>query len=234
MKRSRTASVGATQDTVMTTASKKRYSSKKSFSVPYWAGRPKTGFPKQLRIRHRYVDNITLVSTTGALASQSFRCNGMFDPDYTSTGHQPLYFDQLSAIYNHFTVLNSKITVKFYTVTSAVVPMSVAMFINDDATVTPSGPAAQAEQSSARFGMVPGGANQQLTLTSKWSATQAFGPGALSDPNLQGNSAGDPTEQQLWSIQARSADLASTQTLYAQVLIEYDAVWQELKDIAGS
>ena len=35
----------------------------------------------------------------------------MFHPDKSSVGHQPMYFDQLQAIYDHFTVINSRIKV---------------------------------------------------------------------------------------------------------------------------
>lgn len=235
MKRSATQ---ASTQTVTTTVTKKAKAAPKvprPFGTPSWAGKTKTGFPKELRIKHRYVDYKTFTSTAGVLGSQSYRCNGMFDPDYTSTGHQPLYFDQLAALYNHFTVTASKITVKFLAGTAnSAVPLLVAMYVNDDTSVTPANLYNQAEQSTARFGMVPVQGNGTLVLTSKWSAKENFGPGVISDPNLQGTSAADPTEQQLWSIQYQSADLAATSTCYAQITIEYDAVWQELKDIGGS
>lgn len=236
MKRSRAPSQVASQTTVTTTTKKARAPNvpRSPFGAPKWAGKPKTGFPKQLRMKHRYVEYVTLTSTTGAIGSYSFRANGMFDPNYTSTGHQPLYFDQVAAIYNHFTVLTSKINVKIVVPTSVTIPLNCAMITNDDGTVTPAGIASQAEQPSAKFGVVIPGGNGQLVLSSKWSATEAFGPGALSDPNLQGSSSSDPSEQQLWSIQVGSADLAATITAYLQVTIEYDAIWQELKDIAGS
>lgn len=240
MKRSNAPSVlaGGASQTVTTTVVKKAKtvpSKAKPFGPPRWVGKLKTGFPKELRIKHRYVAYKTLTSTTGALGSQTFRCNGMFDPDHTSTGHQPLYFDQLAALYNHFTVLNSKITVKLTAGTAnSAVPMQVAMYVNDDTTVTPSGIEIQAEQSTGRFGMVPVQGNGTLVLTSKWSAKENFGPYAISDPNLQGSSAADPTEQQTWSFQYQAADLASTVVVYAQFVIEYDAIWQELKDIGTS
>lgn len=235
MKRSRAPSQIASQTTTTTVVKKAKALPQKKFSVPRWVGKPTTGFPKELRMTHRYVDYKTFVSTGGAVGSHTFRCNGMYDPDYTATGHQPLYFDQLTAIYNHFTVLNSKIVVKFSTDTgNSAVPVIVNLFINDDTTVTPAGMSAQAEQNSSRFGIVQCTGNNTLTLKSRWSAVQAFGPGAISDPNLQGTSAADPTEQQYWSIQFQGIDGLTTVKVYAQIMIEYDAIWQELKDIAAS
>lgn len=34
-----------------------------------------------------------------------FRANGIFDPDVTGTGHQPLYRDQVADLYTNYTVI---------------------------------------------------------------------------------------------------------------------------------
>jgi len=71
------------------------------------------GFPKSLRTRLRYNESVNLTSTVGALAKYIFSMNGCYDPNTTGTGHQPLYFDQFSAVYNHYTVISSKATLIF-------------------------------------------------------------------------------------------------------------------------
>lgn len=52
----------------------------------------------------RYSDVITISLSAGTVQSYSFRANSLFDPDRTGTGHQPLGFDQLTAIYNRYVV----------------------------------------------------------------------------------------------------------------------------------
>lgn len=52
----------------------------------------------------RYVDTI---SFTGAPAQYTFRANSLFDPDFTSTGHQPYYFDQYIASYEKYRVFKT-------------------------------------------------------------------------------------------------------------------------------
>lgn len=47
-----------------------------------------------------------------ATAEHSFRCNNIYDPDATGTGHQPRFFDALAEIYGQYTVLGSKMTAK--------------------------------------------------------------------------------------------------------------------------
>jgi len=63
----------------------------------------------------RYSDNINLAypGGVGGIVGNIFRMNSAFDPDFTGTGHQPLYFDQFAAVYGQYTVLSAKLTVTF-------------------------------------------------------------------------------------------------------------------------
>ena len=74
-------------------------------------------------------------------------------PNHTGVGHQPLYFDQLMTIYNHYIVIGAKITVKFYSVpcyySSQCMPLP-----NDDGTIVPASFTALAEQGAAVSGVV--------------------------------------------------------------------------------
>jgi len=184
-------------------------------------------------MKHRYVDSHRITSTAGSLATYTYSCNGMFDPNITGTGHQPMYFDQLSAIYNHYTVLNSKISVSCVAIATAAGVIGV--YINDDASVVPGTAIGLCEQGTANYRIVNIGTSlPTLSLRRKWSAKQAFGPGAISDPNLQGSASANPTEQQAFTCFVQSIDLSSTFAIDFFVTIEYDCVWQELKDIASS
>lgn len=52
----------------------------------------------------RYTTTVTLSPSTGTVAKHNFVANGLFDPDHTGVGHQPRGFDQLMALYKHYTV----------------------------------------------------------------------------------------------------------------------------------
>jgi len=73
------------------------------------------GFPKRLVTKLRYAagEGLFMSSVTGSVAKYVFSCNSIFDPDRTSTGHQPLYHDTYQAIYDHYAVIESKITYRF-------------------------------------------------------------------------------------------------------------------------
>lgn len=203
------------------------------FGAPKWAGKPKSGFPKQLRMSHRYCDVYSLASTAGSQPSGSFSCNGMYDPDISGTGHQPMYFDQLAAIYNHYTVLKSTIVVRLRSRGSSSAAV-YAIYINDDSTVTPTNVVFRCEQSSAVYKTVGYQQSEEVVLKKTWDAKQAFGPGALADPNLQGTASANPTEQQMFTLTMSPLDGATACTVDAFVTITYDVIWQELKDITSS
>lgn len=70
------------------------------------------GFPKKQKVKLRYVQELSLTAGVGAFATHVFRANSVFDPDYSGVGHQPLRFDNWASIYDHYTVLSSKMTLR--------------------------------------------------------------------------------------------------------------------------
>lgn len=215
--------------------SKMKSARKSTFRVPSGA-RASTGFPKMLRIRHRYISQNKITSTSGALTTYNFRANGMFDPDSTGGGHQPLYFDQLAALYDHFCVTASKITVRCVPAVTNTAPGAVGIFVNDDTSVVPTTWYGCAEQNSSVYKMVGAGAGAaEAVLAKKWDVRKYFATRGPGDPELQGTASADPTEQSVFTIFAQTADgTATTTDYYIVVTVEYDAIWTELRDVATS
>lgn len=87
------------------------------------------GFPTGLQTKLKYSDIIGITCTSGTPATYSWRGNSVYDPDFTSTGHQPLYYDQLTAIYNRYRVDGCKL--KFTACTDGDTPMAVVVVPND-------------------------------------------------------------------------------------------------------
>lgn len=70
------------------------------------------GFPPSQVVKLRYVDsNLTLDPGAAGSVFHTFRLNSVFDPDYTAVGHQPMAFDEWTAMYSHYTVMSSRISV---------------------------------------------------------------------------------------------------------------------------
>jgi len=68
------------------------------------------GIPDTTRTVLRYCDVLSLTSSSPQ--QYTFRANSLFDPDLTSTGHQPLYFDQYIASYEKYRVFKTHIQVR--------------------------------------------------------------------------------------------------------------------------
>jgi len=199
------------------------------------------GFPKKMTFTHKYMDTESLLCTAGALDIQSFHCNGMFKPNQTNTGHQPMFYDQMAALYNHYTVIGSKISIKIMPGSTTQAASCIGIFINDDATVTPTEIRSLNENTTSRYKFLPIGVNNTTTLTKKWSAKKIFGGSILANVDLEGlggNASGvggtNPTEQSLFSIYMAPLDAVSTVSAFIECSITYIAVWKELKDLTGS
>lgn len=192
------------------------------------------GFPRLLKFKHRYSTKSN-VTAAGTLSSVQFRCNGMYDPDYTAVGHQPLYFDQVGAIYNHFYVLRAQI--KFTIVpqgTTAQYPYRASAVILDDTSV-PVSLDDIAEQKGATTKLCTGGLNpskEVLTLT--YDAQKYWGNNLLANSRQRGSTSADPSEQSFAALVIAPLDNSSTCTLHVLTEIMYTAIWCELKPISGS
>jgi len=193
------------------------------------------GFPKRMTMVHKYSGQSNPSSTSGALTTYTYKCNGLFDPNTTGTGHQPMYFDQMSALYNHYTVIGSKIKITVVPVIAANIPFVCGVFLNDDSTTTPTTQSDMMEQTSGKYRYITSSSNSPIVFESKWSCAKTFGKTAVfGNPYLTGTTTTDPTETSQWTYWQVPLDGVTTGSLYVSVNIEYIAVWSELKDMAGS
>lgn len=224
MRRSRAPSqTGAKRTKTSTTLAKRKSAVATKTKI---LSQPRFGFPLQMQCTLRYVDFLSITSAAGVIGVQKFRCNGMFDPNQSGTGHQPMYFDTLMSVYDHYTVLQSKLTVRFVQPASLTTTSYVAVHIDDD-TTTPTTLLATAEQSTASDTVLQATDNTTHRLVKYWDAKKYFGPDPLDNDNLQGTSSADPVEQSIYCITYSNS--AVTSTLEGLVEIEYTAVFDELK-----
>lgn len=194
------------------------------------------GFPKKVTMVHKYSETVTLTGTSGAIASNLFSCNGMFDPNFTGAGHQPMGFDTLTPLYDHYCVLASRIKITIGPTTVAQPASIIGLFINDNTSLSGSiTPATVWEQSDAKkicTKMIVTAPTDTYSLYSSWSARKRFGRSPLTNTDLQGTSSSNPTEQSYYTIVLQSIDASSTASFYVNVQIQYLAVWKELSDQA--
>lgn len=214
----------------------KTKTSKTTKQISRYASKPKAsiglGFPQMTRSTLKYASS--LFGTAVAPASNRFyRCNGLFDPDQTSAGHQPMYFDNLMNLYNHWVVIGARFKFTVHASTANTNPLYFTLAINDDTTSTSTSVDGVVENtSSAGYKVIPPGNVNAHTQTLSWSTYNAFGQSPLANANLRGSSTADPAEQQYFQVIIGPTDGVTSVTYYGFVEIEYDAIFFELKDLA--
>lgn len=192
------------------------------------------GFPLKQVKTLRYADLISVTSTTGIKGVYNFSANGLFDPDITGTGHQPMFFDQMMAIYNHYAVIGAKIEIRGVPGSSNTSPMSVILNLNDDTTAATGDINAVQEQSlSSRLKICHVGETNPFRLVKKYSSKKVWGKGIMANGDLHGDATANPLEQTYFQIVVQTVG-ATTTSISFQVLITYIAVFFELKDVGQS
>lgn len=196
--------------------------------------------PKFLQ-KHKYVENaLNLASSTtqDAVSVYRFSANGLYDPNITGTGHQPMLFDQCSALYDHYVVIGAKITVRANNVGSE--DACLLLRCNDSTTAPSLTRSAWLEQGNCTAiylpGRTSGGSNSTRVFTYKVNPNKFLGRASpMSDPELKGSAVGNPTEQCYFDIgYCTTASGAIAANLDVMVDIDYTAVWIEHKPIGQS
>lgn len=73
-------------------------------------GNGSSPIPQTYKAQLVYFDQNTLTGAGASLpASYGYGLNNLFDPDFSGAGTQPLFYDQLSAMYNKYRVYSVKI-----------------------------------------------------------------------------------------------------------------------------
>ncbi len=192
------------------------------------------GFPSQLLTKLRYVDTYALVSTSGSVAKQVNCCNGIYDPDLTGVGHQPLYRDTFAAIYDQYAVVSTKIKATFnnlYDSTS----FHAGIVMDDDGT-TSSSPTTLMEMNLGKNVLLPpkSGSLSSRTLSIVFDAKRHLGIDPYTSETYKTAVTTNPTEQSTVLFWASPGDGAATGTVQVNVEMEFLVLFTELATPTGS
>lgn len=188
-------------------SSQKTKRAKKSDVVNAIARLPRQGaFPAKMLVSMRYGDIVDLDPGAGGQATHSFSANGLFDPDQTGVGHQPRGFDQWMAAYQNYTVIGSKITVKFSSNASTSTIDSL-LSVTCDSSTAPTGAIGMLEAATSKpsqsWDIFAPGNNEPVTLTQTFSHKKWFGKDYYED-EYAGSVVGNPSEQCFYNLSAQA------------------------------
>ncbi len=192
-------------------------------------------FPLSTVRRLRYVDcGLTFQTGVSAAGGYVFSCNGLYDPDITGTGHQPIGFDQMMLSYYHYCVLRSRIRVIFHNETAAYVTVAIAVRATSTLVTT--------QNQILEDGLVVVTPLMQTSVTTGNATLEAVcdiakfgGVRQLRDNSLyRGDVANNPAEQSYFHLYGWDPETATQRTVSFQVLIEYEAVFMEPANLPES
>ena len=200
-------------------------------------------YPNCLVAKHRYTEDLFLSGgytnqDIPASAKHAFRTASMYDPDHTTTGHQPLFFDQMNAIYNKYRVLGSVIKVKFINCSSE----PVQVFLRHSSGTLGAGwdtDKLRERGTTPRILSSKDAGGNSCTLTSYYSPSQFYGQSKKSIRNdaelghdLDAGLA--PLKMTYWELLCAQIDTtlggSDDHRVKCIVEINYTAMWNDIKD----
>jgi len=187
-----------------------------------------TPFPDRMRCVLTYSSSyISVIANSAAAGRQQFSMNSLFDPDFTGTGGQPEFFDQLSTLYNRYRVYGCAIKVTLLPFTTAGAQINVPTNV----VLVPSALSLASLNVDDCAGL-PRAQNRVCTGNMDYKTTTMIGSHSVSEilgvkdvegaDRLQATINASPSEQSLWSIVARTADGVTATSLGISVRLTYD------------
>lgn len=167
-----------------------------------------SAFPDAMDVRLVYTSN-ALTSNT-FLGNSQFRGNSCFDPDFTSTGHQPLAYDQFAAVYNRYYVRASTASITFQNndtsngLIASLIPTTLSAVTFTSSEDIREQPYAKV----AWIGQV--GSNNTRTLRSTMSTAKIRGKFSKYDESYASIVTDNPNRQWFWNVTTENANLSGS------------------------
>ncbi len=191
------------------------------------------GFPDRLMTTLRYYELDNFQSVAGVAAQVGFRWNSIYDPNYSAGGHQPLYRDTYASIYDHYSVVSAKATIRFVTQNDAA--NSVVTAVTDDDTTPSTTFTTVAEQNHGWSRMLghADGSGSTADVVLHWDCKQILGIDPFASQTYKTAVGSNPSEESLLWLSNFSL-FGTTVTVAYSIMIEYNVLFSELSTPTSS
>ncbi len=168
---------------------------KKSMLSLFKTGQP---FPRSYYTTLKYCTSVSLDASGVTSAVHTMSANGMYDPDITGTGHQPLGFDQFTPLYDHYYVYATRCKARFIAGDTGAQNVGISIDDNNSAITTLETIREQPDTVSTVLGGTNGNAAVKQ-LTKFVNIGKSLGKSYKSDEN-KGTSSANPSEQTYFNV----------------------------------
>lgn len=194
--------------------------------------------PFKMLTKLAYHSNYTTGAGAGAgtCTVRVFNAASLYDPDYSGTGHQPLGFDQIMPMYDHYVVLGAQIMVKACPGDSTYGNNIIG--ISGNAVVTPKTSAQDYQEAACCTWDIM----STYTSIPTRRLLQGYSPkihmgitNPIDSDKLQGTETANPSDGWFWHVFIQPANLSNTHApITLEVSIVYSVAFIEPKQLASS
>lgn len=185
------------------------------------------------RTRYVELDQVLDPGIAGIPVNRIYRLNSLFDPNYSGAGHQPIGFDQIMPMYDHYTVIGARVKITASNLDRD--PQRVILQIKDGVT-TSTNIAEMMENGRTRSLMLSGsdagGSTKNITVN--YSAKGFFGRNPMDSDKQQGNISSSPLEGAFLHITVAPIEADNSGKVIFTITIEYIAILTEPKQLSQS
>lgn len=215
---------------------KRRYKRKKKSSWLSKTGNPSPSYPigKTFKFKTRYASTFSLDAGVGGIPiSRTYSLNGLYDPDITGSGHQPIGFDQLMPLYDHYQVIGARATVTFSN--TAAEATQVMLTLRDTAAVIGDIERFRENGLNKYAVLAPSGSGGDTkTLAINCSVVKYFGGNIFNEITYKGDIANNPADQVYLHVTVAPLTTTNILPVTGSILIEYIAIFTEPKMLIKS
>lgn len=191
-------------------------------------GKNVVGFPDRFKIRLKYSETVSF-SGSAAPSAVVFAVNSLFDPNFSGSGHQPSYYDALTAVYGRYLVTGVEATVSITNQTSGMSINAVVVLSDQNNSTQTVEQLSESKFAKTRMIGQSGAVNVGKINIPHVKMSKIMGSKYLEgDDNMYAVVSATPADIAFMSVKLAATDLTTTIVGYARVTIVFDAVFKDL------
>jgi len=183
-----------------------------------------------------YNANIAWATGAAVIGGYVFTANGLYDPDITGVGHQPMGFDQALAFYEHYTCVANEVTVTFCSGAANNDAIACGFYLSSSA--TPVTVSDQIVENGLLYRKIltsnVNNSKDIQTISAKINLTKFFGKKIINEDDYRGNAAALPTEQAYMIFFVNNLSGTNTNPVIMDITTNYTVKFTEPKKIPQS
>ncbi len=166
--------------------------------------------------------------------TQVYRANSLYDPNFSGGGHRVLGFDQIMPLYDHYTVIGSRIKVTCVNTDPDNV-QNVILHLSDTTTlVTDTNRILENGQNRWKQLGIQGSGNESAVLTLNCNISKFLGRKVMQNSDCRGDVGSNPVEGVFFHITTTPSESANSLPVRVLCEIEYIAILTEPKVLSTS